>query len=312
MSGSTPAPVVVGTTRGSDIYVAKDSRLAKGAQAILFWRNGQWNVLPSHGRVLVDGTRPSTRASRLVPGTHLTFGGTTLIAESPQYIELQAFLHLLLGWGMSQQQGAVERALVALREGQRAQLPVCLQGEGALVPIAAELHRRSFPPSSPFLVRRFEQLHLDVLRAAIEEVGHGTLCVEGANPLRPWSFSREAWRRIARPAVQVVLCQPASSAPRSFPATQTIGIPPLRSRGTEEIKHVVRACFLEATSALEPRSDGWLDAGTPGEVSWVLAHASATVAEVLMATRNIVASRVRAEPAAAGEGERASDPLLIN
>lgn len=309
LGGELLAPLILGTDPSSDIHIPKASRLSWGAQALLFWREGQWNVVPSRGALLIDGIK--TKSARLIPGTQVTLGSVTLVAESLQYIKLQSFLRRLLGWGWgNRKELAVELALHALREAQRDQRPVVLQGEGSLPPIAEEIHRRTLP-ASPFVERRFDQLHPDSLRAALAAAKGGTLCLEGDGPAESWALVMES----ARPAAQVVVCRPAMAPSPPQSQVRTISVPPLRTRGPTELAHLVRECFMDAAlelSLLRGKVDPWPHPGTQDELAWVLAHASATFADVLMATRQISAMRfLRASPRET-DGVRETDGALVN
>jgi hypothetical protein len=313
LEGEPLAPLILGTDPSSDIHIPKASRLSWGAQALLFWREGQWNVVPSRGALLIDGI--NTKAARLIPGTQVTLGSVTLVAESLQYIKLQSFLRRLLGWGWgNRKELAVEQAMRALREAQRDRLPVVLQGEGSLLPVAEEIHRRALPASSPFIERRFDQLHLDSLRAALAAAKGGTLCLDGDRPAASWALVMESARRIAGPAVQVVVCRPAMAPSPTPSQVRTISVPPLRTRGPTELAHLVRECFMDAAlelSLLRGKADPWPHPGTRDELAWVMAHASATFADVLMATRRISAMRfLRASPSE--DVVRETDGALVN
>jgi hypothetical protein len=304
------APLTLGTDPSSDIHIPKASRLSWGAQALLFWREGQWHVVPSRGALLIDGIK--TKVARLVPGTQVTLGSVTLVAESLQYIKLQSFLRRLLGWGWgNRKELAVEQAMRALREAQRGQLPVVLQGEGSLLPVAEEIHRRTLPASRAFIERRFEQLHPDSLRAALAAAAGGTLCLEGDGPAESWALVMKS----ARPAVQVVVCRPAMAPSPTPPQVRTISVPPLRTRGPTELAHLVRECFMDAAldlGLLRGTADLWPHPGTREELAWVMAHASATFADVLMATRQISAMRFLRAPPSGEDGVRETDGALVN
>lgn len=291
--GAAPAGVLVlGNDASCDIYIAKPFRLSRALRSILFRRDGQWHVAPSLGTLRVDGEKAGV--VRLEPGAHIRFGSMTLIAESPGLLRLQSFLRRLLGWGWGdRREFAVERAIHVLRDAQRYHLPVVLRGEGGLLPIAEELHRRTLPSSAPFVERRMEHLHSEALVAAITQARGGTLCLEVHETAPAWVELVERARHLASGRVQLVVCRSLSAPALPYRSTQ-LNIPPLHTRTTDERTWLVRECFIEAALELASacgKEESWPHPGTPEEVSWVLAHGSSNVAEILRTTRQIVVHR---------------------
>lgn len=87
-------------------------------------KNGTW----------LDGARARTFA--LDPGCEMRVGGSTLVAESPRFIELRFFIGRILGWSRDRLE-AVDLALRAIRNSALRHSTLYLDGETDLVPIVS-------------------------------------------------------------------------------------------------------------------------------------------------------------------------------
>jgi hypothetical protein len=239
----------------------------------------------------VDGTRQTT--ALLDPGLEIGIGGITLIAESPHLIELRSFLARLLGWEPHRAE-AVDLALRAVRMAQARRTPLVLRGEGDLVPIAHELHRRALGEDRPFVLcdPRRQSIEANVRSSANFERGlealaaarGGSLCVRSNRP--PADFLKVmAALRAPDSQVQLIVCDPSSHDAEAILAVP-ITIPPLELR-RHEVPHIIHEYTIDAA----------LDFQVPVRIhaedqEWVLQHSARSFQEIQKGTRRLMALRV--------------------
>lgn len=260
--------------------------------ARLLWDRGHWCLLDigSKNGLRVDG---SLQASALLtPGTEVTIGGLTLLAESPRLIRVRAFLSRLLGWA-PERLGIVDEALRAIRLMQAHRAPLVLRGEGDWVTVARDLHHRVFGADRPFVLCAPRGSSMDAnLRgivtvdqgcSAIAAARGGSLCIRSNRP--PVELVKiVAMLRSPSARVQLILCDDLrTDAPSAL--ALPITIPSLLSR-YEELPRVIDEYCRDAAAALGTRID------SEGEVrAWILRNASSTIPDIERAAYRLFAIR---------------------
>jgi predicted component of type VI protein secretion system len=141
----------VGTAPECLLRLEDPSGYVSRRHARLLREPAYWSLLDlgSKNGMRVNGTLQAT--ARLTPGTEIGLGGLTLIAESARSIEIRCFLARLLGW-TAERAVDIDLALRAVRLAQVQRTPLVLRGEGDLVPLARDLHRRVLGRSRPFVL----------------------------------------------------------------------------------------------------------------------------------------------------------------
>jgi hypothetical protein len=148
--------------------------------------NGTW----------VDGARRST--SILAPGSEVSMGNATLVAESEGFIALRHLVGRLVGFSRIVD---IDHALRGIRDAATLRTVLVLIGDGDLAPVASRIHRatlgdeRAFvapPPGAPAFP------HF----AAAE---HGTLCISMRRP-PPDMNEVIAATRVPASRVRLVIC----------------------------------------------------------------------------------------------------------
>jgi len=258
--------------------------------ARLVRQDGRWGLkdLRSKNGVREDGVRRD--AFPLAPGVEIGLGGVTLIAESPRLCALREVLARLLGWS-EQRRGDVDLAVRAVRAAATRSETLLLCGPGDLVAIARHLHRHGLGDDRPFVVadprrRRTDcnarmAANFDDARSALAAATGGTLCVW--HDRQPAGFAdvvRAIRGRTAR--AQLVVCSHALAHGESLIASPIV-IPPLEWRASE-LDRIIDAYVADARADL---------GGTWSAVDheWVRRHEAATLPEIEVATRRLVALR---------------------
>jgi Inner membrane component of T3SS, cytoplasmic domain len=283
---------LVGSAEDCAIRLEDPSRRVSRHHARLFREQGRWSLLDlgSKNGLRVDGIRQTT--ALLDPGMELGIGGITLIAESTRLIELRGFMARLLGWGPERAE-SVDLAMRAVRMAQARRTPLVLRGEGDLVPIAHELHRRVLGAARPFILcdPRRQSMEANVRSSANFERGlealsaarGGSLCVRSSRPPADFIKVIAALRDPDSP-VQLIVCDATAHDAEALLAVP-ITIPALSTR-REEVPHIVEEYLLDAARQLgAPRRV------VPEDRDWVLAHSAASLHEIEKGTRRLTALR---------------------
>lgn len=255
----------------------------------------RWSLLDlcSKNGLLADGTRHTT--AMLEPGLEIGIGGITLVAESSRLIALRSFLLRILGWA-DERAEAVDLALRAIRMAQARRAPLVLRGEGDLVPIAQDLHRRVLGPLRPFILcdPRRQSVKANVRSSAnfdrgMEALGDargGSLCVRSNRPPADLLKVIDALRDPSA-HVQLIVCDVCESSRRDTEAMLgvPITIPPLNSR-RHELPHIVNEYTFDAAASL----------GVPAKIyredrAWILEHCASSLHEIETGTRRLMALR---------------------
>jgi hypothetical protein len=298
-TGAAHEGLLVGASPKCDIHVEDPQRRISRNHAFLFHRTDRWHLLDlgSKNGMMVDGVKQY--AACLAPGMEIQIGGVTLIAESLRSIDLRCFLGRVLGWGWGDDADkAVDRAMQSIRGALLRSVPICLQGEGDLAPVAMELHRLLFGAANPFVMcdpRRQTRdgdarsaSNVEDLAEAFAAARGGSLCVRGERLPDGLAELVEKVRDARdRPesTVQIIVCDDGSSRGRIAYA-DPIAIPPLHSRSTRQLERVVHEYLAEAVTML-----GAAKMPPNEDRDWILRYSAASLAEVSKGAMRLVALR---------------------
>jgi pSer/pThr/pTyr-binding forkhead associated (FHA) protein len=296
---TTPLDVVsfgnwlVGSAEDCAFRLDDPSRRVSRHHARLLREQSRWSLLDlgSKNGLRVDGTRQTT--ALLDPGIEVGIGGLTLIAESMRLIELRGFLSRLLGWGAERAE-TVDLAMRAVRMAQARRTPLVLRGEGDLVPIAQDLHRRVLGATRPFVVcdPRRQSIEANVRSATNFERGleamaaarGGSLCVRSSRP--PADFIKVITAlRDPDSHVQLIVCDGAPNDTEALLAVP-ITIPCLATR-REELPHIIHEYTIDAAIFLGVPVHFYSE-----DRDWILEHSATSLHEIEKGTRRLMAVRV--------------------
>ncbi len=295
--GSTRQSWLLGASPACDLQISDpQGQVSRRHACLLKEPSKKWSLLdlPSRNGVYVDGVRQT--AVRLHPGQEIRLGSVTLVAESVRLMLLRNFLLRILG-KKKRDLRAVDFALRALRLNRTRRLPLTLQGEGDLVPLAADLHRRAWGEEPPFVLcdpRRYNGeanarsvSNVREIEQALKAARGGSLCVRSARA--PLDLV-EKHNEFADPdaQVQLIVCDTSwIRVPLNAVAGMTISIPPLSER-KRELPEIIHQYFLEAQRAFQghevPVSDQ--------DIDWVSETSAGSFHEIEKAAYRLTAVRV--------------------
>lgn len=281
--------LTIGAADGCWLRLA-DPRVSR-LHARLVRQDGRWGIkdLRSKNGVREDGIRRD--AFMLAPGTEIGIGGQVLIAESPRLCALRDLLTRLIGWPV-QLRGEIDLALRAVRMAALRRERLLLCGEGDLVAIARMLHRhthgeeRVFVMCDPKRGRTARNVRMEANfedgYTALARAEGGTLCVWQDRLPEGFAEMVAAIReRTAR--VQLVVCSHQIMPAVSLVASPVV-IPPLAQREFE-LDRIIDAHVMEAQLEL---GGGAL---LPGDREWLRSHEAATLPQIDVAVRRLIAIR---------------------
>jgi hypothetical protein len=289
-----PGTVTLGAS-ASCTFRVEDPRVSR--EHLQFsYTDGCWIALDLNSK---NGTRIDGIPSRmfsLMPGCEIRVGGMTLVAESPHWIDLRAFLERILGWGDDQVE-IVDSALRQVRYAALGRSALYLTGTGDLVPCAHALHRRVWGPDRPFVVcdPRRSVTSESVRSSANKQTGleafasacGGTMCVRAERPPRDFQKILEQLGRFGpRVLLIVVGTEPNPRYRAGIANNPSIRIPPLALRAQELPAVIAEYAAAAADQLLLP-----LSLFTPEDRDWVLQHAATSLPEIEKATRRLIALR---------------------
>lgn len=270
--------------------------------ARLMRESSRWSLLDlgSKNGLRVDGSRQTT--ALLDPGIEIGIGGLTLVAESLRLIELRCFLCRVLGWGHDRAE-TVDLAMRAIRMAKSRRTPLVLRGEGDLVPLAHDLHRRVLGATRPFVLcdPRRQSTEANVRSSTNFERGlealaaarGGSLCVRSGRP--PTDFLKViSALRDPDSQCQLILCDTSVHGVEATLAVP-ITIPPLRER-SDELAHIVQEYTVDACIDLRVPIRVYAE-----DRDWVLEHSAGSLHEIEKGTRRLVALRSAATVLGAAE-----------
>jgi len=286
---------LVGTSR--DCLLRLEDPYVSRKHAQLKFERGKWSIrdLGSRNGLRQDNARRDEFT--LAPGTEISLGATTLIAESERLIELRNFCSRIIGW-TSDRIGEVDHALRALRLAVTRRAALVLCGKADLVPVARALHRLTLGSDRPFIVCdprrrttsasvRSEANHGTALLALTSAAG-GSLCVRA---LRwPIDFSvLLALLRNPGARAQLFVCANGPNDSRDL-LSAPIHVSPLSERASE-LPRIIGEYLHDAIVTLNVPIVDLSNA----DRQWILDHAATSLPEIEKAALRVVALRASSE-----------------
>lgn len=275
---------IIGSGADCGIRLSDHTGCVSARHARLFWAGNNWAILDvgSKNQIWVDGFVQTT--ANLSPGTEVSFGGITLIAETQSTIGIRSFLSRLIGSHVSQIE-TVDEALRSVRFARRLRSPLVLRGNGDWLTTARELHRRVLGSEQPFVfctalsspveVDQWGIRVIDGFRGAAAAARGGTLCVRSTCPATAMSYLEEASKEQGG-YFQLVVCE-NSRVDVQAPAAFSIRIPDLVGRSAE-LPTIIEGYCRDAAADLETKID------SRGEVrEWILRNAATSILEIQQA-----------------------------
>ena len=285
---------LVGASDDCDVKIHDPLRQVSRRHARLMRDRLGWSLLDlgSKNGLRLDGVAQNVAA--LEPGAEIEIGSVLLIAESRRLISLRQFIARILGW-TPERIGAVDHALRAIRSARLRRAPLVIRGEGDLVAIALDLHRRMVDEDRPFVLCGPRRPSVDSNLRGIAATEHGltalaaarggTLCIRGQR--RPLDFVRVALALHAPSCrTQLIICDESHGDPE-FALALPISIPSLLARH-EEVPRIVEEYCTDAALALGLRNPE----AVMGIRQWVTHHATANIPEIEQAAYRLTALRV--------------------
>lgn len=291
---------IIGAADGCWLKLLDRTRRVSRQHAKLRRGDAGWIVrdLDSKNGIRVDGAH--RRGCLLTPGVEISIGGITLIVESPRWCALRDVVGRLIGWS-AEHRGDVDRALRSVRMAATRRETLLLCGDGDLVAIARLLHRHALGDGRPFIVCDPRRGIVDANsrnaanfkdgRLALGAAAGGTLCAWHRR--QPTSFA-EVVAAVRHPdsRVQLIVC--ARTLLHGEPVVASpIVVPPVMRR-LHELSRIIDAYAADAVAEL-----GGLF--LPDDREWVEIHEAATLTQIEVATRRLLAlrnARGRIKPAA--------------
>jgi FHA domain len=293
--------VLIGTS--PECVLRLDDPHVSRKHAQLTFERGRWLIrdLGSRNGLRQDNARRNEFI--LEPGTEVSLGGITLIAESERFIELREFCCRILGWAR-ERAGAVDQAMRTLRLAATRRTTLVLHGESDVMPVARSLHRHMLGNDRPFIVcdPRRRSTRASVRSAANHEAGllalaaatGGSLCVRSHRLPMDFPLVLEQLRN-ADVRVQLFVCSDGPGNNHDFLPAPII-VPPVRER-SDELPRIIEEYVRDAVIEL-----GVLTAGLPNaDHQWIREHAATTLPEIEKAASRLVALRASCRPSQAAD-----------
>ncbi len=290
---SAHGEITIGATDDATVRLRDPSGRMSRRHAVLV-RQGDVSFIRDAGStngIRIDGAaRP---AFVVAPGTEVSLGGVTLIAESPLSIALRRFLARILGWSTDRTK-AVDLALRAVRMAATGRCSLYVSSESDPVAIAYEIHRLAMGSRRPFIacdprrragtetvrsVRNVEDATL-----ALEAAIGGSLCVWSSRLPKDFTMIRSAlYEPDAR--VTLVVC---STGPTENDTSRTpaINVPALATRRSE-LTRIIDEYAEDARMELAADREAFRQS----DRTWIAEHASSSLSEIETATLRLVALR---------------------
>lgn len=283
---------IIGAGSGTSVRITDTEGVISRRHCKLAFEHGKWTIrdLGSKNGTFVDGSQ--REASVITPGTEIRLGKTTLLAESAAFVELRGYVGRVLGMG-PERIDAVDHALRAIRFAAIRGAALVLCGDGELVPIALDLHRRVIGPDKPFVScdprRRETDANVRSVQnttkgmEALKAAKGGSICVWSNRLPRDFNDLTLALRRPGA-EVQLIVCAHTPAEARSFIAAPIV-IPSLRGRD-RELDRIIDEYAAEALASL-----GCAGPFTSDDRAWVREHSATSLPEIEKGTRRLVALR---------------------
>lgn len=206
---------------------------------------------------------------------------------------LRGFVRRLLGW---KNERAVDNALRSIDLAMSHCTELVLCGDGDLVPIARELHRRALGADRPFVACPAQRGYIPAwVRppakrttgvAAFEAASGGTLCLR-TQPLPRDVSTLVAQLRATHDVMLVVCANPSADLDPLLIRPAPLVVPPLVSRSDDEIDRVIAEYAADACAELHALPGSF----TENDHVWVRERAATLLDEIEAATLRLVAIR---------------------
>jgi hypothetical protein len=274
------------------LRIVHPSRLVSRKHARLRREGTWWRIEDLHSKNGIRQDRKQVDGFLIAPGVEIGMGRVTLIAENHALIGLRGYLARVLGWD-GEALIAVESAIQAIRVAANRRQPLIIGGTEDLVAVARQIHLRTTPRGTPFVVcgeRREPDVAVHVTAieadpaAAFACAASGTVCVRAEQ--LPVDFDRlmaVAHEPAVRARTQLIIC--ASKTPPWWGINHSLVIPPLRRRPDRDLQRIVAEYASDAAHELGAAPSRFTDA----ERDWVVQHEASSFADIEIATQRIVA-----------------------
>jgi hypothetical protein len=252
--------LVLGADASCELQLVDPTRRVSRRHARLFRDRGAWWVadLESRNGVRQDGE--PRLLFQLVPGTEVTLGGVTLVAESARLVALRAVVARFIGWDDARA-GDVDRALRGVREMALRRCALVLRGPGELGAVARRIHAEALGVDRPFEIADAP------LISAFERAGTGTLCLRGRASAEELAALRRAFESPQAHA-RIIACASSSKAASEIASllgrSVVVDLPPLATR-RDELARVLEAFAEDAARELTAPRTGLLG----HEMNWL-------------------------------------------
>jgi hypothetical protein len=242
--------VTIGSMSECTFQLVDESGMVSRRHAILKRAGATWTVsdAASTNGTRCDGLRRTM--FDLAPGVELGIGSIEMVAESAKLIALRDLLDRWIGWSASRH-AAVDAALRAVRYFATMRSVLVLRGEGALVPLAADLHRKTLGRKRPFVLAPTGNDGIAALRAADQ----GTLCIDPLSLPDDWP---QVVAELMQPSLssRIIMCAPrdpdekADAVVAQLPGATTMKLPRLSSR-TDERRRLLEEYAADAVAMFQ-------------------------------------------------------------
>lgn len=288
--------LVIGADPAVDLPLVDPKRSLSRRHARLVREEGRWVLEDTQSRngVRCDGVRAPGKRFLLMPGMEIGLGSLTLIVENATLIGLRAYLARILGWE-AQVRPTIDLAMRAVRATANRRAPLVLSGTDDLVAVARQIHCRTMPPKTAFVVcgkPRESDASVRVTTtlantsAALERADGGTICIRADRLPARYDELVEATSAPYATA-QLFVCA-TKTAKRWDPVTPPIVVPELARRTEVDVRRIVSEYAHDAMSELGAGSTAF----TEKERDWVVKHETSAFADIEIATLRIVARNV--------------------
>lgn len=279
---------VIGTSDSATLQVDDPTRTTAGEHAVIERDAHGWAIREIGGEVRVDGVR--RLVARLDPGTEVSIGGLTLVAESRRWIDVRCFMARLLGW----KSPTIDLAMRALRNGVALRAPLVMCGHGDMIALAHAIHRRQFQ-SAPFVAcdpRRRDGKDYESVRspvnygawvAAMPAAVGGSLAVWSRRLPEDFGDSIAALRDPGC-RVQLIVCSEGRRGHKPYHVNPIV-VPALADRAADvpriidEFSEDIAEEMLAGTRLNEADRD------------WILRNSAATIHDIEKGVRRLTAIR---------------------
>jgi hypothetical protein len=285
---------VIGSGPQVGLQLVDPKRCVSRKHAVLLREGLWWKIEDLRSKNGLQQDRTRSDKFPLVPGVEIGIGGLTLIAENHTLVQLRGYLARVLGWDAASQT-AIDLALRAIRVAATQRAPLLITGDGDLVAVARQIHRRTKPLKAPFVVcgslPRESDVHLRVTAThpdpmtALELAAGGTMCI-CADELRDGVDRLVEIARDSRVWAQLIICANKTSRRLNAVAVApSIVVPALAHRTPDDMQRIVFEYAVDGIRELGAAPSSFTEANRV----WVASHAASSFTEIEVATLRLIA-----------------------